>query len=90
MASKNGIPYRKWLIPASKKSIKSPYAMNAKKMTYHNTDNSMPAKNEISYMRNNNNQTSYHIAVDEIEAIQGLDLNRNGWHSGSSRALCVS
>lgn len=82
MANKNGVPYRVWLVPSSKYKLKAPYSMNPKKITYHNTDNQMPAQNEISYMRNNNNQTSYHVAVDEKEAIQGLPFNRNGWHSG--------
>lgn len=82
MATMNGVPFRKWLVPSSKYSKKCPYSLNAKKITIHNTDNSMPAYNEISYMRNNNNQTSYHLAVDEKEAIQGLPYNRNGWHSG--------
>lgn len=86
MANKNGVPYRVWLVPSSKYKLKAPYSMNPKKITYHNTDNQMPAQNEISYMRNNNNQTSYHVAVDEKEAIQGLPFNRNGWHSGSPRA----
>ena len=31
---------------------------------------------------NNNDEVSYHFAVDDQEAIQGLPLNRNGWHSG--------
>lgn len=56
--------------------------MTPKKITLHNTDNQMPAHNEISYMRNNNNQVSYHVAIDEKEAIQGLSYYRNGWHSG--------
>ena len=78
----NGVPFRQWLVPSSKYSIKAPYSMVPKKITLHNTDNEMPAHNEISYMRNNNNQTSYHVAIDEKEAVQGLKYNRNGWHSG--------
>lgn len=33
-------------------------------------------------MISNNNQVSYHIAVDDVNAIQGLPLNRNVWHAG--------
>ena len=33
-------------------------------------------------MINNNNQVSFHYAVDDIEVIQGLPLNRNAWASG--------
>lgn len=82
MATKNGVPFRQVLVPANKRSIKCPYAMNPKKITLHNTDNQMPAINEINYMNSNNNQTSYHVAVDEKEAIQGVPFNRNAWHSG--------
>lgn len=82
MSTVNGVPFRQWLVPSSKYNIKAPYTMIPKKITLHNTDNQMPAVNEISYMRNNNNQTSYHLAIDEKEAIQGLPYNRNGWHSG--------
>lgn len=82
MTTKNGVKYRKWLVPSSKYNIKCPYTMDPKKVTLHNTDNEATAHNEISYMRNNNNQTSYHVAIDEAEAIQGLPFNRNGWHSG--------
>ena len=31
---------------------------------------------------NNNYETSFHFAVDDIQAVQGLELNRNGWHAG--------
>lgn len=82
MATMNGVPFRQWLVPSSKYSIKCPYSLKPKKITIHNTDNQMPANNEISYMRNNNNAVSYHIAIDEKEAVQGLPWNRNGWHAG--------
>lgn len=82
MATKNGVPFRQVLVPASKYNIKAPYAMNPKKITLHNTDNQMPAINEINYMNSNNNQVSYHVAIDEKEAIQGIPFNRNAWHSG--------
>lgn len=48
----------------------------------HNTYNDASAANEISYMKSNNNQVSFHIAVDDKEAIQGLPLNRNSWSCG--------
>lgn len=82
MATKNSVPFRQLLVSSSRYGIKCPNAMTPKKITIHNTDNQMPAENEISYMRNNNNAVSYHIAIDEKEAIQGLPFNRNGWHAG--------
>lgn len=70
------------LISSSKYKIKCPYEMNPMGIAIHNTYNDASAKNEIAYMKNNNNQVSYHIAVDDKEAIQGLPLNRNAWACG--------
>lgn len=78
----NGVPFRQILVSTSKHRIKAPYSMNAKKVTLHETDNQASAINEINYMNSNNNQTSYHVAVDEKEAIQGIPFNRNAWHAG--------
>lgn len=70
------------LISASKYDVKCPYSMTPIGITVHNTANDASAKNEIAYMKNNNNEVSYHIAVDDIEAIQGIPFNRNAWHCG--------
>jgi len=70
------------LVPASKHGIKCPYEMDAQFITIHNTANDASAENEIKYMNSNNNQVSYHFAVDDKEVIQGLLTNRNGWHCG--------
>ena len=70
------------LCPASKYSLKCPNAMKPVGICMHNTANSAPAKNEINYMNNNGSSTSFHLAVDENEAIQGLPFDRNGWHAG--------
>ena len=70
------------LVSSSKYSIKCPYQMTPEYITVHNTANDASAENEISYMNNNNNEVSYHFAVDDIQAVQGLPLNRNGWHAG--------
>lgn len=69
------------LVPASKYSIKCPYTMNPIGITVHNTANNASARNEIAYMVRNNNEVSYHFAVDDVEALQGLPLDRNGWHA---------
>lgn len=70
------------LVSVSKYNVKCPHTMEAKYITIHNTANDAPAKNEINYMISNNNQVSFHIAVDDVEAIQGLPLDRNAWASG--------
>ncbi|WP_303984553.1 peptidoglycan recognition protein family protein [Niallia circulans] len=81
------IKVRKMLVSSVKTSIKCPYSMNAKYITFHNTANDAPAENEITYMRNNNATVSYHFAVDDIEVIQGIETNRNAWHCGDGSAV---
>ncbi len=73
---------RENLCPESKYSVKCPYSMTPVGICIHNTANDAPAKNEISYMLSNNNKVSFHYAVDDTEAVQGLPLNRNAWHAG--------
>ncbi|MFB4471789.1 N-acetylmuramoyl-L-alanine amidase family protein [Oceanobacillus caeni] len=73
---------RQKMVNSNKYNIKCPYQMTAKYITFHNTANDASAENEISYMINNNNQVSYHFAVDDKEVVQGIPLNRNAWHCG--------
>lgn len=70
------------LVSSNKYNIKCPYKMTPEYITVHNTANDATAENEISYMNNNKNEVSYHFAVDDIQAVQGLPLDRNGWHCG--------
>lgn len=70
------------LCPSDKYSIKCPYSMIPQGITIHNTANDASAKNEVSYMLTNNNKVSYHFAVDDIRAVQGIPLDRNAWHAG--------
>lgn len=51
-------------------------------ITVHNTANDASANNEIAYMIRNEYQTSFHFAVDDIEVVQGIPLDRNAWHAG--------
>lgn len=73
------------LVSSSKHSIKAPYTMEAQYITIHNTANDASARNEIAYMIRNNNQVSYHFAIDDKEVIQGIPLNRNAWHCGDGQ-----
>jgi N-acetylmuramoyl-L-alanine amidase CwlA len=70
------------LVSTGKQGIKCPYALNPQYITIHNTANDASAANEIKYMISNNKTVSFHIAVDDIEAIQGIPFNRNAWHAG--------
>lgn len=72
----------KKIVPESKYNIKCPYEMTPEYISVHNTANDASARNEIAYMINNNNEVSFHLAVDDKEAVQGLPLDRNGWHCG--------
>ncbi len=75
----------KQIVPQSKYSIKCPYSMTPTGITVHNTANDASARNEIANMTNNNSEISFHFAVDNKEAIQGIELNRNGWHASDGR-----
>ena len=69
-------------LPSSKYPIKAPYAMTPEFVTVHNTGNTASARNEATYHNNNNYQVSYHVAIDDKEAIQLIPFNRNAWHAG--------
>ena len=74
--------FKRDMLNSSKYSLKAPYSMTPKYITIHNTSNSASAQNEISYMKNNNNATSYHVRVDEKYVIQAIPFNRNAFHAG--------
>lgn len=74
--------FKQNLVNSSKYSIKCPYTMSPIGICIHNTSNNASAWNEVKYMVSNNNQVSYHVAVDEKEVVQGLPFNRNAWASG--------
>ena len=76
------VKIRQNLVSSSKYSLKCPNPMVAEFITVHNTANDASADNEIRFMISNNSATSYHFAIDDKEVVQGLPLNRNGWHSG--------
>ena len=74
--------FKQNLVAKDKYGIKCPYGMKAEYVTVHDTANSAPATNEIQYMITNNHEVSFHVAVDEKEAIQGLPFDRNSWSCG--------
>lgn len=55
--------------------------MTPTRIVVHNTANDASARNEITYMTNNDYETSFHYAVDDKEIVQGIEENRNGWHA---------
>jgi len=70
-----------WL-PTSKYPIKAPYALKPEFITIHNTANDAAAQGEANYMKSNNNQVSYHVAIDDKEAVEIIPFNRSAWHAG--------
>ncbi|PHA96848.1 peptidoglycan recognition protein family protein, partial [Bacillus pseudomycoides] len=73
---------KKMLVPESRYSVLCPNAMNPTEITFHNTYNDATALNERNNVANNSTGTSFHIAVDDKEAIQLIPFNRNAWHAG--------
>ncbi|MFJ3387475.1 N-acetylmuramoyl-L-alanine amidase family protein [Lysinibacillus sp. NPDC086135] len=70
------------LVSSAKYSIKAPYKLIPEYITVHNTANDAPAVNEARYHNSNNNQVSFHYAVDDKEIIQVVPTDRNAWHCG--------
>ena len=70
------------MLSENKYSIKCPYEMVPEYVTVHNTANDASAANEVAYMISNNNEVSFHYAVDDKEIVQGVPENRNTWNAG--------
>jgi N-acetylmuramoyl-L-alanine amidase len=70
------------LVDKSKHKIKCPFQMAPQFIVIHNTANDASADAEISFMIGNDKQVSYHYAVDDKEAVQGILESRNAWHCG--------
>lgn len=62
--------------------IKCPYNMTAEWIVVHNTANDASAQNEVAYMISNQNQVSFHYAIDDQEVVQGIPTHRNAWACG--------
>lgn len=59
--------------------------MNPTTITIHNTGNPLSsAANERAWLTNptNKRQASYHIVIDQTQAIECIPLNENAWHAG--------
>ncbi|MFF2888001.1 N-acetylmuramoyl-L-alanine amidase family protein [Paenibacillus sp. NPDC057967] len=73
-------------IPKSTPHNRRPgYALNATTITIHNTANpTSTARNERNWLTNPSNTVtaSFHIVIDEKEAIECLPLQEVAWHAG--------
>ena len=70
------------LVPQERYSLKCPHEMEAEFIVVHNTDNDASAANEVAYMIRNDDTVSFHYAVDDVQAVQGIPESRNAWHCG--------
>lgn len=78
----NGLNVIQRLVPSEKYGVKCPYAMTPQFIVVHNTYNDATARSEINYMVSNDNQTSFHYAIDDKEIVQGIPENRNAFQAG--------
>ena len=69
-------------VPSRLYQYKCPYAMKPTSITVHNTGNTANARGEVNYMNSNYNYVSYHVAIDDKEAVQAIPFNRNAFASG--------
>lgn len=74
--------YKKIKCPLDKIKVKCPYEMAPEGITVHNTYNDASAMEEVTYMLGNNNQVSFHYAIDDKEVVQGIEENKNTWNAG--------
>ena len=68
------------LVSSSKYDIKCPYERTPQFYVIHNTYNDAAA-----YMIRNDNKVSFHYAVDDVEAVQGLPEDRSAFASGDGK-----
>ncbi len=79
------VPIRDVTCPASRYYLKCPYSRTPSRIVVHNTANDAPAENEINYMLHNDNEISYHVAVDDREIVEAIPFDRSAWASGDGR-----
>ena len=71
-----------WL-PASQYPLKAPYAMTPEGIVVHNTAS---AREEAAAMIASTAATSFHVVIDEAEAVECIPFARNAWHAGDGAA----
>lgn len=76
------VSVRQMLVASKNYKIKCPYTLEPEGWCVHNTYNDASANNEVQYMILNQNQVSFHYAVDDKEVVQGLPTDRNAWAAG--------
>lgn len=74
-----------WL-SASQYPLKAPYAMTPAGIVVHNTAGTASAREEAAAMIASAAATSFHVVIDEAEAVECIPFARNAWHAGDGAA----
>ena len=74
-----------WL-PASQYPLKAPYAMTPEGIVVHNTAGTASAREEAAAMIASTAATSFHVVIDEAEAVECIPFAHNAWHAGDGAA----
>lgn len=84
LESQYGLTIKQSLVDKSLYGYKCHYVMTPEFVVIHNagTNGNPSAQSLNKAMGSNKEQKSWHFSVDENGAIQGLPINRNGWHAG--------
>lgn len=84
LESQYGLTIKQSLIDKSLYGYKCHYVMTPEFIVIHNagTNGNPSAENLNNAMKKNQEQKSWHFSIDENGAVQGLPINRNGWHAG--------
>ena len=84
LESQYGLTIKQSLVDKSLYGYKCHYVMTPEFVVIHNagTNGNPSAENLNSAMKKNQEQKSWHFSIDENGAVQGLPINRNGWHAG--------
>ena len=87
LESQHGLTVKQNLVAKDKYIYKCPYVMTPEFIVVHNagTNGNPSAETLNTSMIGNDEQKSWHLSGDENGAVQGLPLNRNGWHSGDGK-----
>lgn len=84
LESQYGLTIKQSLVDKSLYGYKCHYVMTPEFIVIHNagTNGNPSAQSLNKAMGSNKEQKSWHFSVDENGAVQGLPINRNGWHAG--------
>ena len=74
-----------WL-PADKYALKSPYPMTPQGIIVHNTAGTASAMEEAQAMCTNDSAVSFHVVIDEENAVECIPFSRNAFHAGDGSA----